>query len=193
MAWPTGYDTFTDPGSTLDTPPHSSLHTQVNAALTVLQQTLGLTPQAGYATIDARLDDLTLAAAGTGTWAAYSPESANVSTGVGGIVARYRRLQQYTVAVRLEFNFGAGSAITGVVTAKVPVAPKSGSVQAGTYTVIRNGLTPRTGSIYLTADRVMTFVYQSNTSGVWDATGPTTGTNGDQLIAEIAYETEAAV
>lgn len=193
MAWPTDYDTFTAPGSTLDTPPHSTLHTQTNTALTVLQQTLGLSPQAGFATVDARLDDLTLAAAGTGTWASYSPETSNVSTGVGGIVARYRRTQQYTVEVRLEFNFGAGSAITGVVSAKVPLAPKTGSVQAGTFTVIRFGLTPRSGGVYLTDDRVLKFVYDSNTSGLWDASGPTTGTNGDQLIAHITYETQAAV
>lgn len=193
MAWPTDYDTFTAPGSTLDTPPHSTLHTQTNTALTVLQQTLGLSPQAGFSTVDARLDDLTLAAAGTGAWTTYSPEVSNVSTGGGGVVARYRRIQQYTVACRLEFNFGVGSAVTGVVTAKVPFAPKSGSVQAGTYAVVRFGLSPRSGGIYLTDDRILRFVYDSNTSGLWDGNGPTTGTAGDQLVAEITYETHSAV
>lgn len=193
MAWPTGYDTFTSPGSTLDTPPHSTLHGETATALTILQQTLGLTPQAGFATVDARLDDLTLAAAGTGTWVTYDPEASNVSTGVGNIVARWRRLQQYTIACRLHFSFGAGSAITGVVTVKVPYAPKSGSLQAGTYSVVRFGLTPRSGGIYLTDDRVLHFVYDSNASGSWDASGPTTATNGDQLVAEITYETQSAV
>ena len=193
MAWPDSYDTFTAPGSTLDTPSHAGIHAQTNTALAALQTKLGLVPQGIFSTVRARLDDLTLAAAGTGTWATYSPDAANVSTGVGGIVARYRRIQQYTVAVRLEFNFGAGSAVTAAVTAKVPVAPKAGSVQTGTFTVLRFGLSPRSGTIYLTDNRVMTFVYQSNTSGVWDSTGPTTGANGDQLIAQITYETDAAV
>ena len=66
-------------------------------------------------------------------------------------------------------------------------------MQAGTFTVIRFGLSPRSGGIYLTDDRVMKFVYDSNASGVWDASGPTTGTNGDQLVAHITYETQAAV
>lgn len=193
MVWPTDYDTFTSPGSTLDTPPHGDLHAETNTALTVIQQTLGLSPQASYATVDARLDDLTLNAPGLGAWTSYSPETNNVSTGGGGVVARYRRIQQFTCAARLEFSFGVGSAIGGTVTAKVPFAPKTGSIQTGQFTVIRFGSTPRSGGIYVGDDRVMYFVYDSNTSGLWDASGPTTGTAGDYLLAQITYETQSAI
>jgi len=194
MAWPTSYDTFTAPGSTLDSPPHSTLHTELSTRMTVLQQTLGLTPQGSVATVRARLDALDLAASGAGAWTDFTPTLANVSTGVGSVVARWRRVQQYTCAVRYEFNFGSGSSISGQVTASVPFAPKTGSVQAGTYTAIRFGLTPRSGTLYLTSDSTIRFVREANTSGLWDGTGPlSVGLTGDQLVAFVTYETQSAL
>ena len=195
MAWPNSYDTFSSPGTTLDSPPHSTLHTELSTRLAVVQQTLGLTPQGAAATVDARLDAVEIAAAGSGQWTDYSPGVSNVSTGVGSVVARYRRLQQYTCAVHLQFNFGAGSAITGTVTAQVPFSPRTGAVTSGSYSVIRSGLAPRHGALLITDDKIIKFIWAGSTSpsGCWDGTGPTTGTSGDILFAEIVYETASAL
>lgn len=194
MAYPTSYDTFTPPGPTLDTPPHATLHTELSGRLSIIQQTLGLTPQGGAATVDARLDAVEVAAGGAGAWTGFAYTVGNVSTGVGNVVARYRRLQEFTCAVRYEFNFGSGSAITGAVTANVPFAPKTGSLHAASYTAVRFGLSPRSGGIYMASDGILHFSSQYNGSGVWDASGPlSAGLTGDQLVFTITYETQAAL
>ena len=192
MAWPNSYDTFSSPGTTLDSPPHSTLHTELSTRLAVIQQTLGLTPQGAAATVDARLDAVGVAASGSGQWTDYNAEVANVSTGVGSVTARYRRLQQYTAAVRLHFAFGAGSAITGTVTAKVPFAPKSGAIHTGQWVAVRFGTFPRCGAVYVTDDRVINFAWEAG-SGVWTAAGPTNATTGDAMIVSIIYELASAL
>lgn len=191
--WPNDYHQFLLPGAALDSPPHSDIHYEMVQVVTVMQLVLGLNPEGVYGTVRDRLDSVESSVPGLGPWGSYNPESSAVSTGVGSIVARYRRLQQFTCAVHFEFNFGAGSAITGSPTVKVPFAPRAGSLSSGTYVAIRNGLTPRHGNCYVTPDRIVHFVWDADPTGLWSATGPTSGANGDQLVADLIYETATAI
>ena len=190
--YPGAYHQFLQPGSALSSPPHADIHTDTATAVQVTQLVLGLNPEGTHNSVRERLDAL---AAGTGTagrWIAYNAEFANVSTGVGGGGARYKRLNDFTIAVHVELIFGAGSAITGSPTFKVPFAPRTGTHTAGTYSVIRFGATPRTGSLLLTDGRTVQFIYESNASGLWDASAPTSGAENDVVAADIVYETQDA-
>lgn len=191
--YPGAYHQFINPGPTLDSPSHADIHSDVARALAITQFVLGLNPEGTYNSVRERLDALASGTGSGGRWVAYNAEFANVSTGVGGGGARYKRLNDFTIAVHVELIFGAGSAISGNPTFKVPFAPRTGSHTAGTYSVIRFGLTPRHGSLILTDDRVTKFIYDSDPSGLWSASGPTSGAENDVVAADIVYETQDAV
>lgn len=192
-AYPGAFHAFPAPGVTLDTPAHSDIHADMATAVTIMQFVLGINPEGTHNSVRERLDAL---ASGTGTggrWVPYNAEFAAVSTGTGGTVARYKRLNDFTLAVHVELIFGAGSAITGNPSFRVPFAPRTGAISSGSYSVIRFGLSPRHGSLLLTDDRITKFIYDADASGLWSATAPTTGTENDIVVADLVYETQDVV
>ena len=62
-SYPSGLDAFTNPTSTdtLDsvTVPHATQHININDAIEAVQAELGLLPKGAYATVRARLDNVT--------------------------------------------------------------------------------------------------------------------------------------
>lgn len=54
--YPGGYDSFDDPGTNLDNPPHDQLHIDLNDAVEAVQAELGLNPRGSFSTVRARLE-----------------------------------------------------------------------------------------------------------------------------------------
>lgn len=202
--YPAAIDDLTRIGATLDNPPHTSIHNAEADAIEAIQATLGVNPQGAYVDVATRLSN-SASAPGSVTpallhqekiwdplhaaWAQYSPSFAGVNTGAtseGG--AWYKRIGTLCW-VQMDFVFGVSGAVADEVSFTLPFTPKRGLI-SGSATFIIFGGKPLATGVHCNGS-VVKILWEPNTSGYWDENGPSTGTAGDQLTANIFYETSA--
>ena len=185
MAYPDTLDSFQSPGTSLDSPAHADLHTELSGAVNRVQVELGLNPAGGAATVADRLADIETYE----TWATYVPNITDISTGVGSFTTWFVRYNDL-VHVHADINFGAGSALGANPRFGLPFAPAFDLV-TGTAVFIRFGLAARSGEVYAAGDGWVYFLWEDNASGLWEPPTPSAGADGDQIAVDITYRTTA--
>lgn len=226
--YPGQLDSFTAPGSNLGTAgaEHSTLHVEQTDAIAAVQAELGVNPAGSSSTVAARLNAggftiplNTIGAAELeddgiwpinleqatiwdplhGQWASYNSQPTNVSTGVGGVSAFYKRVGS-TCHVDVTMSFGAGSAISGTVLWFLPFTPVRSIVNGSVaFTAVNSSggagspLGASTAYAVNQTNQVRT-IWTANPSGHWDGNGPLASgsLDGKQAVFSFSYEVTAS-
>jgi len=193
MAYPDTLDSFQTPGTSLDSPAHDELHTEVSTAMSAVQAELGLLPKGSDASVAARLASIAAAvgdesSAMADDWEEYTLVATNISTGTGSFKVWEKRIGK-TCHVHADITFGAGGALgPGNPTFELPFTPAH-DLATGTAVYIRFGLAARYATVYAAADKVVQFMWDANPSGLWEAGTPMDATENNQVAVDITYRT----
>jgi hypothetical protein len=138
-----------------------------------------------YVVDDAGTETEVGGASSSGAWTTFTPTIAQLTVGNGTLSAAYRQ-DGKTVFVRICFTMGTTSSVTGNMDFTVPVAEKSGVMQAlssSAYDVSAGVLYGGGATVGAAAGKIHAAIL-----GTFGATYPFTWANGDRFCIEGVYE-----